>query len=144
VTQSPARSKAPVVFAILGLLAALAAGGAYAYQQLWDRNGRSPEQTVDAFLTAVFNRDVAGTSEVVCDDWEPNQAIARTLGAIPIGANVSWEEIRLLSTTEERAVVQATLGLRPFFDEEISDRIHWTFNLVDEHGWRVCEARPLA
>jgi hypothetical protein len=143
VTQSRTRSKAPVVFAILGLLAALAAGGAYAYRELWDRNDRSPEETVNEFLAAVVSQNVERTAGVVCADWEPDQALARTQDAIPVGANVTWDDVRLISSVQDRAVVRATLGLRPFFDEEISDRVQWTFNLVDESGWRVCEARPL-
>jgi hypothetical protein len=132
-----------MVFALLGLLAALAAGGAYAYREVLARTERTPEQTVDAFLAAVFSQNVERTGEVVCESWDPEQAVQRTNAAIPVGANVSWTDLRLLSASEERAVVRATLGLRPFQDEEISDSIHWTFNLVDEAGWRVCEARPL-
>jgi hypothetical protein len=128
---------------MLGLLAALAVGGAYAYREYWGRNERSPEQTVDEFLAAVFNQNVERAAEVVCESWDPQQAIERTVAAIPVGANVTWKDLRLISAVEGRAVVRATLGLRPFFDEEISDSVQWTFNLVDESGWRVCEARPL-
>ena len=142
-TQTPPRSRAPLVFAILGLLAALTAGGAYAYREWWGRSQLTPEQTVDEFLTAVFARNEERAAAVVCESRDPQQAIRRTIAAIPKGANVSWDGIRLLSADDERAVVRATLGLRPFFDEEISDTVQWTFNLVDESGWRVCEARPL-
>ncbi len=148
VTQTPAptvrsRSRAPLVFAILGLLAALAVGGAYYYREVLARNELTAEQTVDEFLTAVFAGDEARAADVVCASWDAEQAIQRTRAAIPTGANVSWDEIRLLSATEGRAVVQARIGLRPFSDEEISDHVGWTFNLVDESGWRVCEARPV-
>lgn len=142
-TETPARSRAPLVFALLGILAALAAGGAFAYREWWGRNDLTPEQTVDEFLTAVFAHNEDRADEVICESWDPAQAVQRTTSAIPTGANVSWDDIRLLSASEERAVVSATIGLRPFSDEEISDSIPWTFNLVDESGWRVCEARPL-
>jgi hypothetical protein len=132
-----------MVFALLGLLAALAAGGAYAYREVLARNELTPEQTVDAFLAAVFSLNVERAGEVVCESWDPEQAIQRTTSAIPIGANVSWTDLRLVSASEGRAVVRATLGLRPYYDDEISDSVQWTFNLVDEAGWRVCEARPL-
>jgi hypothetical protein len=143
VTETPAKSRAPLVFALLGILAALAAGGAFAYREWWGRNDLGPEQTVDEFLTAVFAHDEARAGAVICESWDPAQAVRRTRSAIPVGANVSWDDIRLLSASEGRAVVSATIGLRPFSDEEISDSIPWTFNLVDESGWRVCEARPL-
>jgi hypothetical protein len=132
-----------LAFAILGLLAALTVGGAYYYRDWWGRSQATPEQAVDDFLTAVFARDPERTAAVVCANWDPEQAIRRTNLAVPKGANVSWDGIRVLTADGERAVVRATLGLRPFFDDEVSDTVQWTFNLVDEKGWRVCEARPL-
>lgn len=142
-TERRSRSRTPLVFAILGLLAALAAGGAYAYREWWGRTDRTPQQAVDEYLTAVFAHDKARAAAVICDSWDAEQAIRRTTSSIPTGANVSWDDLRLLSTTDDRSVVVATLGLRPFSDEEISDTVEWTFNLVDEGGWRVCEAQPL-
>jgi hypothetical protein len=143
-TPTPSRSRAPLIFAILGVLAALIIGGAYVYRDYLGRSQLTPEQTVDEFLTAVFTaRNADRAAAVVCDGWDPEQAIRRTRAAIPDGANVSWDRIRLISADDDRAVVRATLGLRPFYDEEISDTVQWTFNLVDEKGWRVCEARPL-
>jgi hypothetical protein len=132
-----------LIFAILGVLAALVVGGAYVYREYTGRSQLTPEQTVDEFLTAVFARNTERVGAVVCDGWDPEQAIRRTRGAIPVGANVTWDRIRVLTVDDDRAVVRATLGLRPFYDEEVSDTVQWTFNLVDEGGWRVCEARPL-
>lgn len=142
-TQPAARSKAPLAFAVLGLLAALAVGGAYAYREWWGRNELGPEQTVHEFLASVITKDEERIAAVVCAGWDADQAIQRTRDAIPEGANVTWNDLRLVSAKDGRAVVRATLGLRPFFDEDISDMIPWTFNLVDEKGWRVCEARRL-
>jgi hypothetical protein len=132
-----------LIFAILGVLAALLVGGAYVYREYLGRSQLTPEQTVDEFLTGVFAGDPDRVATVVCEGWDPQQAIRRTRAAVPAGANVSWDGIRLLTADDERAVVRARLGLRPFQDEEISDYVSWTFNLVDESGWRVCEARPL-
>ena len=132
-----------MIFAILGILAALTVGGAYVYREWLGRSQLTPEQTVDEFLTAVFAVDTERVGAVTCAGWDPEQAIRRTRAAIPTGANVTWDRIRVITADEDRAVVRATLGLRPFFDEEISDTVQWTFNLVDEGGWRVCEARPL-
>jgi hypothetical protein len=132
-----------LIFAILGVLAALVVGGAYVYREYTGRSQLTPEQTVDEFLTAVFARNTERVGAVVCDGWDPEQAIRRTRAAIPVGANVTWDRIRVLSADDDRAVVRATLGLLPFYDEEVSDTVQWTFNLVDEGGWRVCEARPL-
>jgi hypothetical protein len=132
-----------VIFAILGILAALTASGAYVSREWLGRSQLTPEQTVDEFLTAVFAADTERVAAVTCDGWDPQQAIRRTRLAVPKGANVTWDGIRVLTADGERAVVRATLGLRPFFDEDVSDTVQWTFNLVDEKGWRVCEARPL-
>ena len=143
---SPAvrRSRAPLTFAILGLLAALAGGGAYLYHLRQETSRLTPEQTVNAFLMAVFSN---GTPEKVaadvCSSWDPQQAIDRTKAQVPDGARVSWDNIRTLTQGNGRAVARARLGLIPFQDAEPSDYVQWTFNLVDEDGWRVCDAQPL-
>jgi hypothetical protein len=138
------RSRAPLVFAILGIVAALIGGGAYFYHQRQTTSGRTPEQTVDAFLTEVFvHDDPAKLAADVCNAWDPQQAITRTKAQIPDGAKVDWDNIRLLASNDSTANVRARLALIPFADVQPSDYIQWTFDLVNEAGWRVCNAQPL-
>jgi hypothetical protein len=138
------RSRAPVVFAILGLVAALIGGGAYYYQQRQTTSSRTPEQTVDAFLTEVFvHDDPTKLAADICNAWDPQQAIKGTKGQIPDGAKVNWDNVRLLTSNDSRANVRARLALIPFADVQPSDYIQWTFDLVNEGGWRVCNAQPL-
>jgi hypothetical protein len=138
------RSRAPLVFAILGLLAALAGGGAYYYHLQHGTSSLTPDQTVDAFLMAVFsNGDPGKVAADVCNSWDPQQAIDRTKAQVPNGAHVIWDNIRTLTQSNGHAVARARLGLIPFQDHQPSDYVQWTFDLVDEDGWRVCDAQPL-
>jgi hypothetical protein len=140
------RSRVPAVFAFLGILAALIAGGAFYYTEIYTKTtGATPEEVVEEFLTAVFAEtpDLARVDAVICDSWDPAAAVERTTSQVPADATVGWEEIQRLSTDEDRVVVEATITLTPFADEEPSDFLGWTFNLVDEEGWRVCEAHEI-
>ena len=145
-SQTPApvrRSRAPLTFAILGLLAALAGGGAYLYHLRQATSTRTPEQTVDAFLTAVFANDPEKLAPDVCAAWDPQDAIHRTKAQIPDNTRVKWDNIRTLTKDQDRAVTRARLALYPFVDPDPSEFVQWTFSLVDEDGWRVCDAQPL-
>jgi hypothetical protein len=140
------RSRVPAVFAVLGILAGLFAGGTYYYTQIYTKeSGASPEEVVDDFLTAVFaaQPDLAEVDALICASWDPAAAVERATSQIPREATAGWQDIQRLSTAEHRVVVEATITLTPFADEEPSDFIGWTFNLVDEDGWRVCEAREI-
>jgi hypothetical protein len=100
---------------------------------------------VDAFLTAVFKNfsDPAQTAAVVCSGWDPSTAILQTRGKVPTGATVGWKDILLLNGTTDRATVGGTITLTPFADEEPSDFESWSFGLVAQDGWRVCQAGPI-
>ena len=132
---------------MLGSLAVLLAGGAFYYQQFVDKpaDQRSPEAITEEFLTAVLRHpnDLARTEALVCGGWTPDEALERVRREIPAGAEVGWQDIRLLSNTDGRARVAVTITLTPFQDETPSDFINWSVNLLQEgdEGWRVCEAK---
>lgn len=132
---------------MLGALAVLLAGGALYYQQFVDKpaDQRSPEAITEEFLTAVFRHpnDPARTEALVCGGWAPDEALERVRREIPLGAEVGWQDIRLLSEVDGRARVAVTLTLTPFHDATPSDFIDWSINLIEERGagWRVCEAK---
>jgi hypothetical protein len=147
VVTVPRRSgRAQLAFGIVGIVAGLIAGGAIYYRQVTtDTPGPSPEQTVELFLAAIFEPE-GGPEKVaplVCEGWEPEAAIARVKSGLPRFVSVEWREIAVLSRDEGRAVVGATFALTPFLNPAPTDFPLWTFNLVDEEGWRVCEAQPV-
>jgi hypothetical protein len=140
------RSRVPAVFAVLGILAALIVGGTVYYTQFYKvASGDTPEQVVGKFLTAVFadKPDNAQVGALVCDNWDPAAAVQKTRGNIRANAHVSWQDIIRLSTGEGRVVVEATITVTPIGDEDPSTSKGWAFDVVDERGWRVCEARPI-
>jgi hypothetical protein len=134
-----------VIFAVLGVLVALAAGGFYVYrQQVEAPVARTPEETVVAFLNAVFTAaNPSEVGQVVCSNWDPDDAMTRTVAAVPEDANVSWADVALVIEREERATVRGYLYFRMPGDTSPGSRAQWRFNLVDENGWRVCDAVPL-
>ena len=135
----------PLIFALLGVIVALAAGGIYLFRQVEKAPALTPEETVSAFLTAVFlSADPQKASLVVCSNWDPADAIARTTRAVPQGAHVSWGDLTVVTIGDARVTVRGSLGIRMSDDSRPSSFVQWRFTLVDESGWRVCEARPLA
>jgi hypothetical protein len=134
-----------MIFAVLSVVVALAAGGLYLLRQVDKPPSLTPEETVSAFLSAVFlSADPQKASSVVCSNWDPAEAITRTTKAVPAGARVSWGDLKVVTNTESRATVRGSLGIRMPDDSRPSSFVQWRFTLVDEDGWRVCEARPLA
>jgi hypothetical protein len=136
-----------IIVAVAGVVLALAAGGLYVYRQSAPtsaaRAQATPEETVREFLSAVFlAKDPQRVRAVVCSSWDPDNAITRTTAAVDKTAKVSWDEVVVVSSTDGRASVKARLGLR--LPDDIQPSVHqdWRFSLVDENGWRVCEARP--
>jgi hypothetical protein len=133
-----------LIFAMLGVIIALIAGGLYLSRQIDGPRRLTPEQTVNEFLSAVFlAADPQRTGAVVCKSWNANDAILRTRQAVPEDAHVSWDDVTVASTDGGRTTVRARLGLRLRDDSRPSSFEQWRFALVDESGWRVCEARPL-
>ena len=133
----------PLVFAVIGIVVVLAATALYVFRAQ-DRPPRLDEaQTVHEFLAAVF---LAGTAErvgpYVCGSWPPEEAVARTVAEVGPDVRVSWDEIRVISSRESRANVSARLGLRSVDDVRPGSYEQWRFSLVNEDGWRVCDARP--
>jgi hypothetical protein len=132
-----------LVFAIIGVVVVLAATALYLLRSP-DRGPRLDEsQTVHEFLSAVF---LAGSAErvgpYVCGSWAPDDALARTVAEVGPDVRVSWDEIRVISSQESRANVSARLGLRSVDDVRPGSYEQWRFSLVNEDGWRVCDARP--
>jgi hypothetical protein len=142
----PARGlgRAPLFFAVVGVLVALMAGGLYVFRQTTGPPPRTPQETVVEFLSAVFlAADPQRAQNVVCQSWSGADAVTRTTKEIPSEAHVSWDELSIVSQSQTKVTLKARLGLRMPDDRQPSSFEQWRFNLVQENGWRVCEARPL-
>jgi hypothetical protein len=142
VTRAPKRSgRTAGLFAALGIVVALVAGGLYLRQQVEAAAAAPPpEPAVDAFLAAVFQaRDPQAVAPTVCGGWYAEDALTRTLGEVGPGP-VTWDSIGVVAAGEQRAIAKA----RVHVGQTASARTEqWRFNLVLEGGaWRVCEARP--
>ena len=132
------------MFAVLGIIVALVAIGYYVQREAEKPASLTPEETVDTFLGAVFlSADPQKVASVVCSNWGPTEAITRTSTAVPEGAHVSWSELKVVTSAEDRVTVRGVLGIRLADDSRPSSYAQWRFTLVDENGWRVCEARPI-
>lgn len=135
--------RGPIIFAVVTLVVAVLAIGAYFLRQEVAPPALTPEETVRSFLSGVFlAKDPARLESVVCSDWDPTDAITRTNKEIEADAHVSWDEVQILSSSEQRASARARLGIRLADDSQPSVFRQWRFSLVNEGGWRVCEARP--
>ena len=135
-------SRASVIFAVVGVVVALVAGGIYLFRQ--DASPRlTPGETVEKFLNAVFVASSAERLEdLVCSNWDPADALTRTTQQVDPGVRVSWDDIGQVSSEAGRVTLRARVGLRFRDDVRPSAYQQWRFSLVDEDGWRVCEARP--
>ncbi len=135
------RSRAPLAFLIISIVLALGAGGYFYYQRTQGPARFTPEETVEEFLISVFSvADAERTRAVVCDGWDPDEAITDATRGIADGARVVWSDVRVLANDGQRATVHAALTM---FLPRPSEPTQWRFRLVQENGWRVCEARPI-
>lgn len=141
-----------IIFAVLGIVLALGSGGLYVYR---DKGGLvggaatptasqlSPEDAVRTFLSAVFLANDPGRLDgVICGSWDAQNAVDRSRAEVAADARVSWDEVRVINRETGRANVSARLGLRMPGESQPSTFVQWRFSVVDEGGWKVCEARP--
>jgi hypothetical protein len=142
VTRASKRSgRTSAVFAALGIVVAMAAGGLYLRQQVEAAGAPPPpEPAVTAFLTAAFQaRDPQAVAATVCSGWYAEDALARTLAEVGPGP-VTWDSIGVVSAGEQRAIAKARIHVGQTATAQTEQ---WRFTLVLEGGqWRVCEARP--
>ncbi len=95
------------------------------------------------FLGAVFlSGDANRVAPVVCASWQPADALSRTKGMINATARVSWDSLRVVTNQSDRVTMTARLGLRLPDEVSPSQYQQWHFSLVNEDGWKVCDASP--
>jgi hypothetical protein len=136
-------NRAAQIFAVIGLVIAAVATGLYLFSRADAPPRLSPEDAVREFLSGVFlAADPHRVGGVVCSNWDPAEAITRTAGEVAPDAHVSWDQFVIVTVTDQRASATARLGVRRPDDRQPSSYRQWRFSLVNENGWRVCEARP--
>ena len=140
--QPPVKDRSPNRARSLAL-AALSVGAFVLLRQPGTEPARTPEETVREFLSAVFLAESPErTAAVICNSWAPADAIERTSAGVPRDVRVSWDEFAVVTSDAERTTIRARLGLRQRDDLRPDSYEQWRFHLVEQDGWRVCEARP--
>jgi hypothetical protein len=145
VVSGPKRpmGRVPLIFAAVAVVVALAAAALVLTRDGSQAPTRTPEETVREFLAAVFlanSRD--RVAQVVCGSWDPAEAIERTSGEAGRNVRVSWDEFAVVTSDQQQVTMRGRLGLRDPDDLRPGSFVQWRFHLVNEDGWRVCEARP--
>jgi hypothetical protein len=137
-----------VTFAVVALLIAGGTIAVYATRPKPAANAvnvGTPDTAVRAFLSAVFlGDDASRLAPVVCSTWSPADALSRTRSMVDAQAKVSWDDLLVITTEPDRVTMTARLGLRLPDDVQPSVYQQWHFTVVNEQGWRVCDASPVA
>jgi hypothetical protein len=140
---TPGSGRRLVIFAIVGVVLALAAGGFYIYRVATAPERATPETVVEQFLDAVFVQNNADQlAPLLCSTWQPQRAMTWVTSQVDPRARMSWDEIVVVQADRERANVLVELGYQFPGDAQPSAHRQWRFRLFDENGWRVCDARP--
>ncbi len=131
------------IFAIVGVVLALAAGGFYIYRVATAPDSATPETVVEQFLEAVFVQNSTDQlAPLLCSTWERQRAMTWVTSQVDPRARMSWGEIVVVQADRERVNVLAELGYQFPGDAQPSAHRQWRFRLFNEDGWRVCDARP--
>ncbi len=141
-------TRTAVIFAVISILLAGGAVALYLTRSsavVQPATIGTPENAVREFLSAVFVADSASrVAPVVCASWDPAEALTRTTGLVDRRAHVSWDSLNVVTSQPDRVTMIARLGLRMPDDVHPSAYQQWHFTVVNESGWRVCDASPIA
>lgn len=145
-----ARKARLVLLMVGGLVALLCVGGAgvafVAYRDATEPDRSSPDVAVSNYLRAVFvDRDDTRADTLTCREdsglasiLDFRQEVEAREQQFSISIIVSWGEL-VVRESGERATVTTEIS-RTIADGSESDRQNWRFGVVDEDGWRVCDA----
>jgi hypothetical protein len=148
VPRPPKRRWANQIVIAFAVIAILLAGGTIALYATRSKppaiqtaSEGSPDTAVREFLSAVFLSDsVQRLTPVVCSNWAPADALTRTKSMVAPTAKVSWDELHIVTNEPNRVTMTARLGLRLPDDIQPSQFQQWEFTVVNQQGWRVCDA----
>jgi hypothetical protein len=128
-----------VALAFFGLILIAGTVGLIIYDRATAIDRSTPTVVVDQFLVASFDdRDPRRVAFFICDQLQPDQALADTIGGIDMNLSVSWGDFST-DQGDGSAVVIAQVRFRlDQGDSSYSAIEQWQFTMVDEDGWRVC------
>jgi hypothetical protein len=136
-----------------GILALLCLGGVGVFISVYDEateiKRSAPDAVVDSFLGAyLVNRDDQDAALYTCEssaDLAPLTAYRATMTGIEkdksVGIRVSWSSLVVAGSGSTRTV---TTDLTQTATDGARLEQTWSFGLVDQDGWRVCSAAPVA
>jgi hypothetical protein len=132
-----------VIFAIIGVASALLATGLFFYNKATEPDRSTPLVATDAFLHALFVEESDDrVSLFTCSNWPASTAVDAVRSQIDPDAKVSWDSMTVADSSGDHAAVGLLLRFRYPEDVAPSGERRWTFDLVNESGWRVCGAHP--
>ncbi|MGH3659201.1 MAG: hypothetical protein ACRDUA_21335 [Micromonosporaceae bacterium] len=133
-----------IVGLIAGVLVLLVCVGGGFY--LFSGFGASPTATVESFMDAAFNdKDLAAAEAYVCEKEVSSMTkdYDETFGADGASVTASWSNPQVKSEDSSSAEVTLDVKMSVSYKGQNSDISGtWTFDLVDESGWKVCEIHP--
>jgi len=138
----------------LGLMVLLCLGGVGVFVSLYDGATKikrsAPDAVVDSFLRAyLVDRDDKEVALYTCKsglDLSRLSAYRADLVGrekeFSVGIRVSWSSLTV-ATNHDEGTVTATL-VKTTTDRSGRLANSWQFDVVNEDGWRVCDARQLS
>ena len=128
---------------LAALLVGIGAGAAFLlYSRATEIDRSTPTIAVRQFLGAVFlDQSDDRVRLFTCRKWTPSRT-AEVRGRVDPEARLSWDAITEESRTDRLAQVTAKLSLRYPGELAPSGEQLWRFEVVEDNGWRVCEAGP--
>ncbi|MQA26512.1 MAG: hypothetical protein GEU94_13820 [Micromonosporaceae bacterium] len=142
---TPKKSNVGLIVGIIGGLVALLCIGGAALVFLGGSIGATstPEGAVTAFMKAAFDdRDFSEAEDYICDRWK-DQSRRQYDNSFGDGSSTdnssvkaSWNNVRKVSETGSDAKVSVDVSVEY---QGRSSSSTWTFELVDESGWKICD-----
>jgi len=129
-----------IMLVLAALLVGIGAGAAFLlYSRATEIDRSTPTIAVHQFLRATFvDKNDDRVELFTCSQWTKERTV-EVQGRFDPEVKVTWESVALQSQQERQAVVTARMRLvfQGFVDFE-----DWRFEVVEDNGWRVCEAGP--
>jgi hypothetical protein len=151
----PRNRRLRLVLAMVGGIAALLClGGVGIFVAVYDNATKidrtAPDAVVDSFLRAyLVDRDDAQAALFMCKSPTDLSSMSslrdeqlRREREFDVRVSVTWSSLTVLGNAADRRQVKAGLVIAGSAEGRTRSRRteQWTFDVVDENGWRVCGA----
>jgi hypothetical protein len=128
-----------VALALFSVILVVGTLGILIYDRATAIDRSTPTVVVGQFLVASFHdRDPKRVAFFICEQLQPDEALADTIGGIDTNVAVSWGDY---STDQggNSATVIAQMAFRVDQGANSYSTVEqWRFSLVKQDGWRVC------